>query len=172
MNRSARARSSAVSLAAAALVVAVGCAPAAAPPSPSTNRTIAAPASVASVAPSPSKAPAASAQASPAGPQVTSMPSAPDSGVVVKLTSSLIHWSESQISAPAAKAWHVEITVKDGASHNFRIVNQPDKRVLFATPNIIGAAAQAYDVPGLPAGTYTFLCSVHPTTMTGTLTLQ
>ena len=115
MNRSARARSSAVSLAAAALVVAVGCAAAAAPPSPSTNRTIAAPASVASVAPSPSKAPAASAQASPAGPQVTSMPSAPDSGVVVKLTSSLIHWSESQISAPAAKAWHVEITVKDGS---------------------------------------------------------
>ena len=32
-----------------------------------------------------------------------------------------------------------------------------------------GVAQRTYDVPALPAGAYTFLCTVHPN-MTGTLT--
>ena len=34
-----------------------------------------------------------------------------------------------------------------------------------------GVAKKTYDVPPLPAGTYAFVCTVHPT-MTGTLTVQ
>ena len=32
-------------------------------------------------------------------------------------------------------------------------------------------ATKVYDVPALPAGAYTFVCTVHPT-MTGTATLE
>ena len=34
-----------------------------------------------------------------------------------------------------------------------------------------GVATKVYDVPAIPAGSYTFVCTVHPN-MTGTATLQ
>ena len=34
-----------------------------------------------------------------------------------------------------------------------------------------GVATKVYDVPAIPAGTYTFVCFVHPS-MTGTITLK
>ena len=34
-----------------------------------------------------------------------------------------------------------------------------------------GVATKVYDVPALDAGSYAFVCTVHPT-MTGTLTVQ
>ena len=36
---------------------------------------------------------------------------------------------------------------------------------------ITGVAEATYEVPALPAGTYPFICSVHPN-MTGTITAQ
>jgi plastocyanin len=35
-----------------------------------------------------------------------------------------------------------------------------------------GVATQTYTVDPLAAGPYGFVCTVHPTTMTGTLTVQ
>ena len=34
-----------------------------------------------------------------------------------------------------------------------------------------GIQTKVYDVPAIPAGTYTFICTVHPT-MTGTAILE
>jgi plastocyanin len=36
---------------------------------------------------------------------------------------------------------------------------------------VTGPIIEIYDVPALPAGTYAFVCSVHPN-MTGTLTVK
>jgi plastocyanin len=35
-----------------------------------------------------------------------------------------------------------------------------------------GPGTKDYQVPALPAGSYTYYCQVHPTTMTGTLTIK
>src|SRR5262245_38241075 len=48
--------------------------------------------------------------------------------------------------------------------------NGPDKRVLFSTPTLNGGASSAVDgTQYLTAGTYTFFCTIHPTTMQATL---
>jgi plastocyanin len=48
--------------------------------------------------------------------------------------------------------------------------NGPDKRVLFSTPTLNGGGSAAVDgTQYLTAGTYTFFCTIHPTTMQATL---
>ena len=41
---------------------------------------------------------------------------------------------------------------------------------MFKGDIVTGPTTVTYDVPALPAGTYTFTCTVHPN-MTGTLTV-
>jgi plastocyanin len=57
-----------------------------------------------------------------------------------------------------------------GSSHN-ATANQtgPDGRALFRSPTISGGAAGVDGTQYLTAGSYTFFCSVHPTTMQATL---
>jgi len=43
--------------------------------------------------------------------------------------------------------------------------------VVFRGDVFSGVKTQVYNVPAQPAGTYKFMCTVHPT-MTGTATLQ
>ena len=50
------------------------------------------------------------------------------------------------------------------------VVRDTSGAVLFKGEIITGPAQITYDVPALPAGTYTYICSVHPN-MTGTLTV-
>jgi plastocyanin len=40
------------------------------------------------------------------------------------------------------------------------------------TTPFLGPKKVSYAVPALPAGTYTFMCQVHPTTMKGTLVVK
>jgi plastocyanin len=48
--------------------------------------------------------------------------------------------------------------------------NGPDKRVLFSTPTLNGGQTASVDgTQYLTAGTYTFFCTIHPTTMQATL---
>ena len=43
--------------------------------------------------------------------------------------------------------------------------------MVFKTDLITGVTVVVYDVPAIPAGQYTFVCTVHPN-MTGTATAQ
>jgi plastocyanin len=57
-----------------------------------------------------------------------------------------------------------------GNSHNVTAnQNGPDGKALFRTPTISGGTAGVDGTQYLSAGTYTFFCSVHPTTMQATL---
>ena len=50
--------------------------------------------------------------------------------------------------------------------------SDPAATKLFDGDVITGPATTSYDVGPLDKGTYFYLCSVHPTTMTGTLTVK
>lgn len=57
-----------------------------------------------------------------------------------------------------------------GSSHNVTAnQNGPDGKALFRTPTISSGTTGVQGTQYLSAGTYTFFCSVHPTTMQATL---
>jgi len=171
----------------AALAVAVGvvaaCSPTVAPAPSAALIPAASPSGIASPAPSaPESAgasPATSASASTA--KITPIAGAPDSKVVVHLAIGSAHkvgttltlWDRIAITAPADKVWHISIDNQEtGVLHNFTIASGPTlgERIIQTTNFLKGV--HAYDVAGLQAGSYLFICTLHANVMTGTLTLE
>jgi plastocyanin len=127
------------------------------------------------VAPSGSATPSGSASAAPSGSAAASGSPAPSSGgaagTTIKLVAASIAFDQAQIQAPAGQPFHIALTNNDAAvQHNVQI-KAADGTDKFKGALLTGPGATTYDVPALPAGTYTFSCVVHPT-MTGTLTVQ
>ena len=59
-----------------------------------------------------------------------------------------------------------------GTQHNIQL-RKSDGTVISDPPTIDGGAETTYAYDALPAGTYTFICKVHPIpNMTGTLTVK
>lgn len=112
-----------------------------------------------------------------APPSPSAVPSgAPPSGappVVLNLTSvgTIEGFDPVELSVPADTAWSVSLTNADQfVPHNFAIREaNPDGSDWDAPVNADGGGSAVYQPPPLPAGDYTFFCSLHPTTMTGTL---
>jgi plastocyanin len=59
---------------------------------------------------------------------------------------------------------------RDTLPHNLQIADAGGKTV-FTGEIVTGPAVKVYSVPALAAGTYPFICQVHPA-MTGTLTVK
>ena len=138
-----------------------------------------------SVAPSGSAAPSAapsSAAPSSAAPSSAAPSSAPPSGsasasasasggggTTLEVEAENIAFKESTLAAPADQAFKIDFKNQDqGTPHNVEIKDSSGASK-FRGEIITGPAEATYDVPALPAGSYTFVCSVHPN-MTGTLT--
>jgi tetratricopeptide (TPR) repeat protein len=127
----------------------------------------------ASAAPGASVGPGASAPAVSAAPGASAAPAAsPQAGtpVVVQLAALNLAYSTTTLAAPAGAPFTIRFQNQDvGLPHNVEIKDASGTSV-FKGDIVTGATTVDYQVPALPAGSYTFTCSVHPN-MTGTLTV-
>jgi plastocyanin len=128
------------------------------------------PTSATSAAPSAEASPAAS---QPAGGEATPAPSAGGAVVVLKLTAQGIAFDTDTLEVPANTPFQIQFTNNDaGIPHNVAIhKDSPTGPEVWKGEIFSGVDTRTYDVPALPAGTYGFVCSVHPN-MTGTLTAK
>jgi hypothetical protein len=110
--------------------------------------------------------------ATPAPPMPTPIAGAPDSGVVLKLTASGHAWNVKELAGPTGKAFKVAVTNNDADAHNLVIASGTDVASRVATlAKFSGPATKTLDVPGLPAGTYLFRCTLHDS-MRGQLSIK
>ena len=104
----------------------------------------------------------------PAGSPAASVdPNAP----TVSVVASGIAFTTPTVTAPTDKAFVIAFDNEDASTpHNIQIKDSSGA-VKFTGATFNGVATQRYQVPALAAGTYPFLCTVHPV-MTGTLTVK
>ncbi len=112
-----------------------------------------------------------------ATPAPSGAPSAAPSGgggaVQLTLTASGIAYDTDSLEVPANTPFQIVFTNNDaGIPHNVAIhKDSPTGELVWAGDIFSGVDTRTYDVPALPAGTYGFVCTVHPN-MTGTLTAK
>jgi plastocyanin len=77
------------------------------------------------------------------------------------------HYSASTYTSDQGQVVQFQVT---GSTHNVTAHQPgPDGGALFRTPTISGGTAGVNGTQYLPAGDYTFFCSIHPSTMQATL---
>jgi plastocyanin len=92
--------------------------------------------------------------------------SAPSGAAVTGFDTKALSW------APG-KPVNLTFANQDSTGHNFYIAasQQSVATPLFSGITVDGGTSYTYQVKPLAAGTYFFFCNIHPTTMTGTLTV-
>jgi plastocyanin len=155
----------ALALAAAACSSASGPAWTYAPPTPAPSAAASASAG-ASGEPS---APASGEASAPASGGPTAVPGGGGNEEAVVIEALNIAFTTPEVQAPADAPFQINFRNGDaGIPHNVEIKDPSGGPALFNGAVFPGVAEQTYDVPALGAGTYQFVCTVHPN-MTGTL---
>jgi plastocyanin len=96
---------------------------------------------------------------------------APPASGDVTLTAQAIEFIETSFTAPAETPFTIAFANEDpNIPHNVEIKDASGTTV-FLGDTFPGVETRVYEVPALPAGAYTFLCTVHPS-MTGTATVE
>jgi len=129
--------------------------------------------------PTPTVAPSGEPGASPATPAPSGAPTAApsdgggDGAVQLTITASGIAYDTDSLEVPAGTPFQIVFTNNDaGIPHNVAIhQGGPSGAAVWTGEVFSGVDTRTYDVPALPAGTYGFVCTVHPN-MTGTLTAK
>ena len=115
----------------------------------------------------PSAAPSGGASAAPSA-------IAGDSGTptatTIEIAALNIAFDKSELAAPADQPFQIVFANNDaGVPHNVEIKDSAGTSI-FKGEIFSGVETRTYDVPALAAGSYTFICTVHPN-MAGTLTV-
>jgi mono/diheme cytochrome c family protein len=110
----------------------------------------------------------------PGGTQAPPPSLGPDTTVLELGTSGVIAYDRLELTAPANEAFGIHFVNSDtGQTHDVDIRESDGTTVVKDQPTITGPAEATYLYEPLAAGTYTFICSVHPIpAMTGTLTVE
>ena len=109
---------------------------------------------------------AAPGSAEPSGPAGSG-----DPGTSVSIVASGIAFTVTDVTVPADTPFIIVFENQDaGIPHNVAISDASGAEV-FKGDIFNGVETREYQVPALPAGEYTFICTVHPN-MTGTLTAE
>jgi len=110
----------------------------------------------------PGGGPGASGSGGPAGPAAD-----------VQVTAKDIAFNTHSLTGPAGRPFTIALINNDaGVPHNVTIKDSSGK-IIYPGDSFNGVATKVENVPSIPAGTYTFICTVHPfPAMTGTITLK
>ena len=99
--------------------------------------------------------------------------SAPDTGTpsgdAVSIVAKDMQFVAPDVTVDAGAPFAIAFDNQDGAPHNVAISNASGQGVFKG--EIVSGTKVTYQVPALTAGTYTFICEVHPN-MKGTITAK
>ncbi len=104
-----------------------------------------------------------------AAPATQAPASGAPAGDAVSITAKDLKFVQTQVSVKADEAFSVDFDNQDSAPHNVKISAASGAEVFKG--EIVSSSKVVYPVPALAAGSYTFICEVHPD-MKGTITAQ
>jgi len=99
----------------------------------------------------------------------TAQPATGGTGDTVTVVAKDIAFQTMDVAVKAGAPVTIDFDNQDGAPHNIAISDASGKTVFKG--DIVSNTKVAYNVPALAAGTYTFICEVHPN-MKGTITAK
>jgi cytochrome c oxidase subunit 2 len=102
-------------------------------------------------------------------------PPLPSGATALKLTAKNISYDTKSFEVPANAPFVIDFKNDDPSSITHDVdIRQSDGTTVVQDQNPIpGGTEQPYQYQGLPPGTYTYICSIHPVpAMTGTLTVK
>jgi len=123
--------------------------------------------------PTPTVAPSVEPTAAPDGGEATPAPTdggnGGPAGAVLEISAQNIAFDTDTLTAPADTPFQIVFANNDaGIPHNVEI--KQGGQSVWVGDIFNGVETRTYDVPALAAGTYEFICTVHPN-MAGTLTV-
>lgn len=86
-------------------------------------------------------------------------PTAPPGGAAIVAQD--LKFDRASLALPADATAPLVFDNRDGAPHNLSIARSDGSKV-FTGETFSGPSTKTYEVPALPAGSYTFQCDVHP----------
>ena len=87
----------------------------------------------------------------------------------IVVTAQDLKFNPTEVSAPADAAFEIVFDNQEGAPHNMKISDSTGAEVFKG--EIVTNQKVTYQVPALAAGSYPFICEVHPD-MKGTITVE